>query len=499
MNYSLTNEEIDFIENFDSKNITIAFIIVSGKAASFLLHSLLDNHPEILIFPTVIAFYHDWYDFYPNSNNNKEFFDKFFSKGTINRNWRNNSKDSDSSEQVELRLDEIKECLLEIDRINKISNEKEFILAFHIAYSKVFNIDLSKIKALVVHHHYMKFDENNSEVYNLEDLLSIYLSNKINIFDKSKKDFPNIKYLNSIREPMENIYSICKDAIYPKILFPKITYMFFSYYFVYKNIIQDKIISTYNYKFVRFEDLHTKTELVLKDIAQFLGISFRTSLLESTFNGKPWFGNNPNKIINGTSPDMVTQKWKTELSLKEKSLYFHILKNFFEPFGYPLPLDFETYTQDYSLLLEKESEFFFVSLFNLSKNITIGDNYNAINFFEIFPLVRKLLLNIVSTLKEYKQLDINLKSNSLKYLDTNIIVQYKTIPEINLNEQAYLIQLQYLKSNKVDISNIQFINHNIDQFWVFSNYIKDLYIKNGVNQKKLKLLLTEFILIFITK
>ena len=47
-------------------------------------------------------------------------------------------------------------------------------------------------------------------------------------------------------------------------------------------------INSNNYFLLKLEDLHLKREKIIRDIADWLGLKFEISLLESTICGMPW-------------------------------------------------------------------------------------------------------------------------------------------------------------------------------------------------------------------
>lgn len=81
-----TEEIIAFILDFDDKDIIPVFIAASGRSGSMLLQSLLDNHPQILMFPQIISIYFDWDDL-KELKNPKKFLENFFSNSSFTRNW----------------------------------------------------------------------------------------------------------------------------------------------------------------------------------------------------------------------------------------------------------------------------------------------------------------------------------------------------------------------------------------------------------------------------
>lgn len=483
----ITKETKNFIENFDQKAINVAFIIVSGKAGSILLHSLLDGHPETLSFPKVTSFYNDFELFGHLLPNVEAFLNMFFSKGSITKEWNNNN-----FEELDLKLGLIKIYLLEI-LPNLEINRRNFILAFYFAYAKVFSIDLSKIKCLLIHNHYIKPNPNLSK-HDYKTSLNNLFSLEVNLFIQAKEDFKKIKFLNSTRDPLESIYSFiassyfAKKYIYPYTFLFLVHFWFFSYFHIYQQIIHKKIIPLEDFKFVYFEELHTNTKVLMQDIAKFIGITYSDKLLQSTFLNKPWFGNNPEKVINGTSPTMITEKWKEFFDNKQKAFFYFLIKDFIKALGYTIKENFEVEHIKVNQFFDKEFLGYFLNLFDYTNKFYPYDIFskNKTNFTDIYPLIRNLLLKIAEEPSSYKDLIENYKENFFTYRDKKLTILYKPLPELNFSTDSNLIIFQTWYYTSLPKEWITYFNDQVTQIWLTSEFAKSIYIKNGIKENKLK-------------
>ncbi len=100
--------------------------------------------------------------------------------------------------------------------------------------------------------------------------------------------YPDAKFLHIVRNPYATIVALRRHSAvrrYPY-LGPIVQAMASGYYHAYKNpLIME------NYRVVRFEDLLLQPELIMGQIADFVGIEFTEVLLTPTTMGEIWQGN----------------------------------------------------------------------------------------------------------------------------------------------------------------------------------------------------------------
>jgi hypothetical protein len=92
---------------------------------------------------------------------------------------------------------------------------------------------------------------------------------------------------------------------------------------------------------VRFEDLHHRTENVMRDLAGWLGLEFRAELLESTFAGRPYVVNRDGKSWSGARRDRL-QRSARNLSWVDRGLIYSLFHGNFVAWGYPSPRAFDS-------------------------------------------------------------------------------------------------------------------------------------------------------------
>jgi hypothetical protein len=87
---------------------------------------------------------------------------------------------------------------------------------------------------------------------------------------------------------------------------------------------------------IRFEDLHSDTAQAMRDLADWLGLPYQASLLDSTFNGIPYVVTRSGKTWSGSRPEQA-QRSSQNISLKDRALLFALLYENFLAWNYPCP------------------------------------------------------------------------------------------------------------------------------------------------------------------
>jgi hypothetical protein len=87
---------------------------------------------------------------------------------------------------------------------------------------------------------------------------------------------------------------------------------------------------------IRFEDLHCDTAKTMRDLSDWLGLSYQASLLDSTFNGIPYIVTRDGKSWSGPRPEKI-QRHLRNTSLKDRALLFALFYENFLAWNYPCP------------------------------------------------------------------------------------------------------------------------------------------------------------------
>ncbi|WP_415321001.1 sulfotransferase [Candidatus Pelagibacter sp. Uisw_092] len=254
------------------QTIPLAVISTFGHNGIDWMHSLLDNHQELLIMPAFsffrsidrIKLHNRNINFSKKNsiNNISGLFSSMFYEDTRNKVQRRNFiKTINDKKNFHKHL---KEWLL----FSKIENfEKDLFLGIHYAFIKLYKININN-KKLIVHQEHVPW---HSEKY-------------LKLF--------NAKFIFMMRDPRAAIAgSILRmqkhnnSEMYPNQFDHVLLYWKYANYFTSKNKhLKNKIIVMKN------EKLHQNIKREMKKLSAWLGISFSKTLINQTFLGKKWFG-----------------------------------------------------------------------------------------------------------------------------------------------------------------------------------------------------------------
>lgn len=268
-----------FCTSFSTGERKIIIQTVIGRSGSLMLQSLLDNHPQILMFPGILNFYSTLWDNLNNSNNNQKkiLLNHFiFLKDLMTPYNIYHHVGKHGNESTEIDYSKI------IEEIEALSfnreSRREVFLAIHFAFCAYFRYDINKIKFIYCHEHSIDFND-------------LCMRNIIN-------DFPDAQIFCSVRSATTNVYSILnwykKKKKIENVLWQKNRYQFdaIQRFCIYWYIDGIRLINNYyqHFKIIRLEDIQKNPEAFMKVLCQILGIEFSKSLTETTFAGKLWHG-----------------------------------------------------------------------------------------------------------------------------------------------------------------------------------------------------------------
>jgi hypothetical protein len=87
---------------------------------------------------------------------------------------------------------------------------------------------------------------------------------------------------------------------------------------------------------IRFEDLHSHQEKTIRAVADWLGLAYRPSLLDSSFNGVPWVVKRETTSWSGPRQAQSIRDLKN-LSFTDRAILFAVLNEDFVAWNYPCP------------------------------------------------------------------------------------------------------------------------------------------------------------------
>ena len=165
----------------------------------------------------------------------------------------------------------------------------------------------------------------------------MHLIQYFKIFIKKFNKFDDYKILLTLRDPLVSLCSTVNHWLSyrsGKDLFAKS---------IYDNIDMHCNIFNDLYKFrkkilvVQLENLHTKSNKVLKDLCRLIKIDFKNSLKKSTYFNKNWWGDMVSKkFLNGLNPKFKNNFDKEIFFKKDIAIIENKLKHVLINYNYPM-------------------------------------------------------------------------------------------------------------------------------------------------------------------
>jgi len=329
-------------------------LIATGRTGTDFLQSLLDSHPQVLLFNGDLHFHEFWKNSvcvkagaFELSDLLDEFTGKHFErfKSRYDLIERKDQLGEDGTQTIDIDIDVFKKHCLKFLEGQPV-HTKSVLLAIYASYALCLGQDL-KQKRIVFHH------EHNFET-----------------IDGYLQDFPESKIIVMTRDPRACFVSGIEN--WRKFDRLKDRGLFLNYYLA--RLLADadvlnKLPNTYTV--IRVEDLNHKG--VLQSLCFFLGIDYHPSIEHSTWAGLKWHGDRVSArkaSDDGRSRTILKNSWEIKLSAKDKYIFNFLLNNRLKHYGYLhgqisgwdyviapflilLPLDYEW--RFFTLLYLKES------------------------------------------------------------------------------------------------------------------------------------------------
>lgn len=277
-------------------------VVIGGtrKSGTTLLHSLFDNHSNIIIPP------HDlnvFYAFYPRWTSS------FISK-----------------QKQKERLYKVT-VLAWLDKYKSYQNKKDYLetkkklnLYFKKNYKKFNFNDINQLFDFTFKLAISPYEKKNKNLVILKET-----SFEFHLLNLKRKIF----FIKIIRDPRDILAAILSGL---KKKYKKIGEDYYDIIFstFYRYQLSERVTKMLEFKKnlkikkIKFENLVIKPEFTLNDICIFLGIKFQKNLVRPTFLGKKYFGNNLDNSKFHKISSRNIGKWRSRLDFKT-ALYIESL------------------------------------------------------------------------------------------------------------------------------------------------------------------------------
>ncbi len=230
-------------------------------------HSLLDSHSQVLIMPA-FSFYRTIYEIESrrsidlkkkNLEDISEIFSELFLNDKIYQVKRRKFIYNEKEKEI------FKKNFYEYLSTNNINLYKKIFFGLHYAFSKLYKIDISKIKCIVIHEHVTWHFDKYEKFFNAKHIL-VFRNPKAAVAGSIYK----LRQLNQIG--IVNAFQF--DHI---ILDMTVTFKIFK-------------MNKKNFLILQNETMHSDFKGQLNNLCQWLDIKFENCLLNQTFLGKEWKG-----------------------------------------------------------------------------------------------------------------------------------------------------------------------------------------------------------------
>jgi len=328
---STLTQQIEIPKFEDIKEPQVVTLVATARAGTKVLQSYLDEHPNILMIPAYPLLY-----FYPHWDTWSEEEGPDFSwERAIELFCEKHASVLDSREIPGLSglerlgpgMNEHIQIDAEVFRTSLKSmlegqpvTRRTFLLAVHYSYGIAKGWDLKSKSVLLYHSHDPHF---------LEALWA---------------DFPDLKVLNMARNPRASLHSttrqgrITDDAklnVTDSMLYASRNWRLACYYQLATLDGLGSYLDSGQVTSFKLESLYQDLEQGMRRVADWLDVEFSEGMLQSTFDGKLWWGDKATqRPVNGLDPNSVSDGWTKSISRIDNFVFEGIAFDYFERYGY---------------------------------------------------------------------------------------------------------------------------------------------------------------------
>ena len=256
----------------------LVLLITGGRGGSDFFHGLLDNHDQILQFPGILRVNKNFYDIFSGDAEDiaKKFIDNFsiFFDSRKNLVERHNKLGKDRNKFY--TVNKKKFIYYFKKKYKKTDTKKTVLINLHKSYYLSRGKNVKNAKILFLHTHTVEFTKNFS---------SFFKTREFDIIHTMRRP------INSLHSPIKNWLNYRNGGVF----FPKNLY--FQLDLTFKGLKNLNNLTTKKVYVVLLENLKKNKSKVMKEFSKIYKINFKTSLLNCTFFGMQWWG------------DQISNRW----------------------------------------------------------------------------------------------------------------------------------------------------------------------------------------------
>jgi Sulfotransferase family len=314
---SLAASKIDDIRYFDVAGMQrVVAVCRWGSSGSLLLHSYLDGHDEVVTLPGHLS--QGIYPFF-DSHRSLSLRDKLLAYPFASidgfDHYRAFFEDEHELGIAAADYYAAVNALFEVYRHRPrefLESRRAFFQLLHVVYCVALGRRPASANPLIVYAQAMANDQ-----------LASYLV----------EDFPQAQFIHTVRDPITNVGRLFEHDLQPHGLLAAM-------YVIARLSFWDKPHTGMEARTmaVRFEDLHLHLEETMQTVAAWLGLPYRSSLLDSTFNGRKyvWITRTGKESWSGARPAKAARDSRN-LFATDRCLLYAVLHEDFVAWNYPCP------------------------------------------------------------------------------------------------------------------------------------------------------------------
>jgi hypothetical protein len=312
----LIQKKIEDLRDYDVPAMQRVVAILSwGRSGSLLLASYLDGHDDVILLPELCG---QRLDEFFELHRGLSLSEKLLAYPAFEPGYPRFFEGDFpiSAEQYYAAVQAIHEVYAEWPP-EFLESRRAFFLFVHIAYNLALGRKPASPHPLIVY-----------AQHGWDNVLATHLV----------EDFPEAKFVHTVRDPLSSsngmfhyLFGVLGEH------FPR-TYVLAPYSAVccLANTDQAHLGMESRTRTIRFEDLHSDLADTMGDLAEWLGLPFQPTLLNSTFNEIPWVVKRDGKAWSGRRLDQV-QRQSWDLSARDRALLFSVFYENFVQWHYPCP------------------------------------------------------------------------------------------------------------------------------------------------------------------
>ena len=334
MKQSIEKEKSAALRFEDIPEPKMVCLIAANAGGTKVLHSYLDDHPQLYSIPAYPMLYlyphwKTWQEDLKEQMSWDKIIDLFCERHASVIDSRKipatnglNHLGENKNEHIEINEQEFRSILGALLLDQKIER-RTFLLAVHYAYAICKDQDIHQKTILLWHHHVYE---------HLDDLIA---------------DFPESILFGTIRDPRPKLHRLHDFVIRSDEVKLNVTDCYIYRYNVFNignRVVFDKLNKLHTIFplsrifLIRHEDLKLKLKTIMENIADLLEIDYLPSMMETTFDGKWWWGhpiyNMPQ--IKGTYERVISKDWQHQYSKRELFVLEGVYFDFYKKYGYEL-------------------------------------------------------------------------------------------------------------------------------------------------------------------